>query len=83
MDHSPQRGKGRRHELPVDLGHLPAALTVPECAALLRVGTGAIYSAVKEGAIPAVRINGRAIRIPRRAVLELLGEPQPRGELHP
>lgn len=44
-------------------------LSVAETAALLRVGVGAIYGAVREGTIPHLKI-GRKIRIPRHALLE-------------
>lgn len=52
---------------------LPAVLTVEEAARLLRVSRGSAYEAVRSGAIPALRV-GRTIRIPRRGLLELLGE---------
>lgn len=51
---------------------VPAVLTVEEAAKLLRIGRGAAYEAVRKGEIPSVRV-GRTIRVPRRALLELLG----------
>lgn len=56
------------------VAELPAVLTVEEAAKLLRIGRGAAYEAVRKGEIPSVRV-GRSIRVPRRALLELLGEP--------
>ena len=43
-------------------------LTAAEAAAVLRVSRWAIYDAVAAGTLPSVRV-GRAIRIPRWAVL--------------
>lgn len=53
---------------------LPAVLTVPEAARLLRIGRGAAYEAIRCGEIPSVRI-GRSIRVPRHGLAALLGEP--------
>lgn len=58
------------------LDELPAVLTVEQAAQVLRLGRGQAYEAVRRGEIPSVRF-GRSIRIPRRALLELLGEPDP------
>jgi excisionase family DNA binding protein len=55
---------------------LPLVLTVEEAARALRIGRGACYMAVRQGSIPAVRI-GRTLRIPRHALLALLGEQTP------
>lgn len=49
-------------------GRLPAFLTPREAAERLRVSVWAVYDAVKAETLPAVRV-GRAIRIPRRAVI--------------
>lgn len=48
----------------VALADLPEILTVDEVAAYLRVSRSALYVAVADGRIPAVR-HGRSIRIPR------------------
>jgi excisionase family DNA binding protein len=58
---------------------LPLVLTVEEAACALRIGRGAAYEAVRQGAIPAVRI-GRSLRVPRHALLALLGEGPRNGE---
>lgn len=47
-------------------------LTVKEAAAVLRIQRSAAYAAVARGEIPSFRIGG-SIRIPRRALDELLG----------
>lgn len=52
----------------------PLVLTVEETAAVLRIGRGAAYEAVRRGDIPSVRL-GRSLRVPRRALDELLGTP--------
>lgn len=51
-------------------------LTVPEAAAVLRIGRAAAYQGVREGTIPSLRL-GRSIRVPRAKLLELLGEEEP------
>ncbi len=43
-------------------------LTIPEAAALLRVGRDTAYRLATDGAIPAVKL-GKSIRIPRAALL--------------
>lgn len=52
----------------------PLVLTVPEAAALLRIGRSAAYEACRCGDIPSVRL-GRKIRVPRAALLALI-DPQ-------
>jgi excisionase family DNA binding protein len=52
---------------------LPSVLTVSEAGAVLRISRGAAYEGVRSGAIPSVRI-GRTIRIPRSALLSLIGD---------
>lgn len=47
---------------------LPPFLTPQEVAERLRVSVWAVYDAVKDETLPAVRV-GRAIRIPRHAVV--------------
>lgn len=61
----------KARETSVQLAGLPDALTVKETAAALRLSLNATYEAVRHGAIPAVRF-GRAIRIPKAAIIELL-----------
>ncbi len=56
-----------------DLADLPPALDVGTVAELLGVSRWLVYEAVKRGQIPALHV-GRTVRVPRRAVLELLGE---------
>jgi excisionase family DNA binding protein len=58
---------------------LPLVLTVEEAARALRIGRGSCYEAVRQGAIPAVRI-GRSLRIPRHGLLALLGDEPTNGE---
>lgn len=45
--------------------------TIEETAKLLRIGRSAAYEAVRRGEIPALRL-GRCLRVPRRALEELL-----------
>lgn len=53
---------------------LPAVLTVPETARMLRISRTLAYEGIARGEIPSVRI-GRRILVPtHRLVLELLGE---------
>jgi len=52
---------------------LPAVLTVEETSKVLRLGRTATYSAIRAGDIPSVRL-GHSIRVPRAALLALLGE---------
>jgi len=58
----------------IALEDLPAALTVKQAAALANVSTDALYEAIAAGTCPwrPLRI-GRAIRLPRAAVLASLG----------
>ena len=56
------------HDVPPDPNNLPALLTVPETARLLRIGVNAAYAAVRTGQIPHVRF-GTTIRIPKDALL--------------
>jgi excisionase family DNA binding protein len=53
------------------LATLPEVLCAREAAAILRVGRNQLYQAVARGELGAVRI-GRSIRIPRKALLDLL-----------
>jgi excisionase family DNA binding protein len=54
---------------------LPAVLTVEEAASVLRIGRSAAYQAARSGDLPTIKI-GRAIRVPRHRLVELLGEPK-------
>jgi len=58
------------------LATLPEVLTAREAAAILRVGRNQLYQAVARGELGAVRI-GRSIRIPKRALLDLLTAANP------
>lgn len=58
------------------MSEIPAVLTVEEAAEVLRISRGSAYEAVRTGDLPHVRI-GRTIRVPRRALLALLGEDAP------
>lgn len=57
----------------IDEARTRAALTVPEAAALLGVGTRQCYEAARRGEIPAIRVGRRWI-VPTAALLRLLGE---------
>jgi excisionase family DNA binding protein len=52
---------------------LPRFLTVPEAAAVLRLGLSATYEAIARGQIPSVRF-GRKIRVPRGVIFQLARE---------
>ena len=53
---------------------LPVALAVPQLAMYLQIGRNQAYALVNSGAIRSIRI-GRAIRIPRSAVIDYLENP--------
>lgn len=55
------------------LDELPPVLTVREAAAVLRLSVYSVRGLIADGRLQVVRA-GRAIRIPRRCVLALLGE---------
>jgi excisionase family DNA binding protein len=55
------------------MSELPLVLTVEEAAEVMRISRGSAYEAVRTGDLPHVRI-GRTIRVPRKALLALLGE---------
>lgn len=55
----------------ISFENLPPVLKVKEVAALLRVSLSQAYDLVAEGAIPSVRL-GKAIRVPRAALEELI-----------
>lgn len=55
------------------MSELPLVLTVEEAAEALRISRGSAYEGIRTNAIPHVRI-GRTIRVPRKALLTLLGE---------
>ncbi len=58
---------------------LPLVLTVEETAKALRVSRGACYELVRTGQVPSIRL-GRTLRVPRAALLALLGEVGPAVE---
>lgn len=55
------------------LDELPDLLTVDEYAAWARRGRNQAYEDVREGRVPSIRL-GRAIRIPKKALRDLLAE---------
>lgn len=55
------------------MSELPLVLTVEEAAKALRISRGSAYEAVRTGDLPHVRV-GRTIRVPRKALLALLGD---------
>lgn len=59
----------------VDLAALPPVLRVEEAARVLRIGRGTAYDLIRrdEFPVPVLRF-GRRVVVPRRALLELLGE---------
>lgn len=57
--------------LDAELSAAVSVYTVEETARLLRIGRSAAYEAVRRGEIPALRL-GRRLRVPRRALEELL-----------
>jgi excisionase family DNA binding protein len=71
---------GTLHQVPYSRGGLPALLTVPEVAAMLRVDASTVYRAVQQGNLRAVRLggSGSTVRIPVAAVEELLAGPEPK-----
>jgi excisionase family DNA binding protein len=50
----------------------PLTLTVEQAAEALGISRGLAYQAVREGAIPSVRI-GRRVVVPRARLLDLMG----------
>jgi excisionase family DNA binding protein len=63
----------------VNLEDLPLALTVDQFAETFDFDRKVVYRAVEAGDIRSCRV-GRAIRIPRSAVAEWLGETDPTEE---
>ena len=66
---------------PADLAALPRALTVKQTAELANANPATLYDAIAAGTLPwpVLRI-GRAIRIPKSAVLASLGLATPDQE---
>jgi excisionase family DNA binding protein len=64
------------------LDQLPPFLTVPEAAAVLRLGRSAAYDAVARGQIPSVRF-GKKLRVPRAALFALARERPVRNDDDP
>lgn len=56
------------------LDNCPALLTVPELAAVLRVGRNTAYRLIDDGTIPAIKI-GRQIRVYREDVIRYVSGP--------
>lgn len=57
-------------EEPMSFDTAPDVLTVPEAAALLRLGINKAYRAVRDGTIPSFKV-GRSIRVYKRDVAGL------------
>lgn len=55
---------------------LPAVLSVEEFRRVMRISKTKALAMVREGQVRSIR-HGKVIRIPRAAVRELLGDPQP------
>ena len=47
-------------------------LTVREAADVLRLSVPETYARIRSGAIPAIRLSERGLRVPRRAIDELI-----------
>jgi len=58
-------------DMQLSLDAMPEVLKVEEMAKLLRIGRGIAYEMVRRGEIRSVRF-GRAIRVPKKAVVEYL-----------
>ena len=58
---------------------LPDAMTATEAAQVLRVNVKTVYSQIRNGAIPAVRV-GREYRIAKGALIDYLRSAEKRGE---
>lgn len=69
-------GQGPPGRAPIETGtgpclrDLPDLLTVPEVAALLRIGRGKAYALVRRGNLPSVKL-GRTLRVPKAAIERL------------
>lgn len=61
------------------LDEMPDLLTVEETSKVVRLGINQTYAACRSGAIPAVRF-GRTWRIPKAALLALIGAEPPNGD---
>ncbi len=63
----------------LDVSDLPSVLRVKEAAVFLRLPLSHAYELVERGAIPCIRF-GRAIRVPRQALVDLLNAGASRGD---
>lgn len=54
-----------------DIASLPAVLSVPEVAKILRLSRSQAYEYVHQGLIPCIRL-GKSIRVPKAAFLKFL-----------
>lgn len=52
----------------------PLVLTPEEARKLLRCSRSVIYSGIKSGSIPAIRLGPRKVVIPRKKLMALLGD---------
>jgi excisionase family DNA binding protein len=55
-----------------DLATMPATMTIPEAAKLLRISRSAAYRAAARGQIPTIRI-GRRLLVPTAKLYAMLG----------
>lgn len=55
----------------IEIEQLPDVMKVDEVAKFLRINRGLVYEMVRQKKIPAIRL-GRAIRIPKLAVVKLV-----------
>jgi excisionase family DNA binding protein len=58
----------------MSLNDAPDVLTVPEAAAILRIGRNRAYELVRSGELRSVRFGNRTIRIPKPVLVEFLGQ---------
>lgn len=74
---TPRRGRATNQNQGVgatpdgELASLPHVLTVVEAARILRISPASVYRGVRDGTVPALRINRRVL-IPRDAIASLL-----------
>lgn len=52
---------------------MSATISIEEAADILGIGRSAAYEAARSGAIPAVRIGPKLLRVPKAALARMLG----------
>ncbi len=60
------------------LADAPEVLTVPEAAAILRVGRTTLFDAIARGEVPAIRV-GRRVLVARATLEQLIAAPSGAG----